>query len=59
MPKAAASTVPWQIGDALELIGRPPFHILLGNAPTVTLRSTASAWRCHHTTVTSALVLGQ
>ncbi len=38
MPRAAALYSDLsKSGDTLELVGRPPFHILLGNAPAVTL----------------------
>jgi cytoskeleton protein RodZ len=48
-------------GDALELIGRPPFHILLGNAPAVTLafNDERVALSPHTRNNVGTLVLGQ
>jgi cytoskeleton protein RodZ len=48
-------------GDALELIGRPPFHILLGNAPAVTLAFNGErvALSPHTRNNVGTLVLGQ
>ncbi len=48
-------------GDALELIGKPPFHILLGNAPAVTLAFNGErvALSPHTRNNVGTLVLGQ
>jgi cytoskeleton protein RodZ len=48
-------------GDSLELIGRPPFHILLGNAPAVTLAFNGErvALSPHTRNNVGTLVLGQ
>ena len=48
-------------GDALELVGRPPFHILLGNAPAVTLafNDERVALSPHTRNNVGTLVLGQ
>ena len=48
-------------GDALELVGRPPFHILLGNAPAVTLAFNGErvALSPHTRNNVGTLVLGQ
>ncbi len=48
-------------GDVLELVGRPPFHILLGNAPAVTLafNDERVALSPHTRNNVGTLVLGQ
>ena len=48
-------------GDSLELVGRPPFHILLGNAPAVTLAFNGErvALSPHTRNNVGTLVLGQ
>lgn len=48
-------------GDALELIGHPPFHILIGNAPAVTLAFNGErvALTPHTRNNVATLVLGQ
>jgi cytoskeleton protein RodZ len=48
-------------GDSLELVGKPPFHILLGNAPAVTLAFNGErvALSPHTRNNVGTLVLGQ
>jgi cytoskeleton protein RodZ len=48
-------------GDSLELVGRPPFHILLGNAPAVRLAFNGErvALSPHTRNNVGTLVLGQ
>ena len=48
-------------GDSLELVGHPPFHILLGNAPAVTLAFNGErvALAPHTRNNVGTLVLGQ
>ena len=50
-----------QSGDTLELVGRPPFHILLGNAPAVTMAFNGErvALSPHTRNNVGTLVLGQ